>query len=167
VWVRRYEELGVAGLRDRSSRPHLSPKATTEEVVGKIIYLRQNYHFGPHKIAMHLKRYHEIEISSSGVWRILKRLGMSRLPSSQRYKRPLSAKRARHRRIAPESTLERRAISSFPRPSAAHSSARACTTLRCASDEEVATRCSSLRWESVSGSAAAVMTGTTTLYHVI
>lgn len=87
VWLRRYEELGVAGLRDRSSRPHLSPKATKEEVVGKIIYLRQNYHFGPHKIAMYLKRYHEIEISPSGVWRILKRLGMSRLPSSQRYKR--------------------------------------------------------------------------------
>jgi transposase InsO family protein len=64
-----------------------SIKATTEEVVGKIIYLRQNYHFGPHKIAMYLKRYHEIDISPSGVWRILKRLGMSRLPSSQRYKR--------------------------------------------------------------------------------
>jgi leucine-zipper of insertion element IS481 len=30
--LRRYEELGVAGLRDRSSRPRLSPKATTEEV---------------------------------------------------------------------------------------------------------------------------------------
>jgi transposase-like protein len=25
VWLRRDEELGVAGLRDRSSRPHLSP----------------------------------------------------------------------------------------------------------------------------------------------
>lgn len=39
VWLRRYEELGAAGLRDRSSRPHLSPRATKEEVVGKIIYL--------------------------------------------------------------------------------------------------------------------------------
>ena len=87
VWFRRYEEFGVEGLRDRSSRPHVSPKATREEVVGKILYLRQNYHFGPHKIAMYLYRYHEIQISASGVWRILKRLDISRLPASQRYKR--------------------------------------------------------------------------------
>jgi hypothetical protein len=56
-------------------------------VVGKIVYLRQSYHFGAHKIAMYLKRYHDVQISPSGVWRILKRLDMSRLPSSQRYRR--------------------------------------------------------------------------------
>lgn len=54
------------GLRDRSSRPHVSPKATRTEVVGKIIYLRQNYHFGPNRIAMYLKRYHDLVISPSG-----------------------------------------------------------------------------------------------------
>ena len=36
---------------------------------------------------MYLKRYHDVEISVSGVWRILRKLNMSRLPSSQRYKR--------------------------------------------------------------------------------
>src|SRR5436309_1882437 len=87
TWLRRYEELGLEGLRDRSRRPHVSPNATRTEVVGKIVYLRQSYHFGPHKIAMYLKRYHDIVISPSGVWRILKRLDMSRLPSSQRYRR--------------------------------------------------------------------------------
>jgi transposase InsO family protein len=56
-------------------------------VVGKIIYLRQHYHFGPAKIAMYLKRYHDIQISPSGVWRILKRLQLNRLPASQRHKR--------------------------------------------------------------------------------
>jgi hypothetical protein len=61
------------------------PNATDAEVVGKIVYLRRSYHFGPQKIAMYLKRYHDVTISSSGVWRILKRLGMSRLPSSQRF----------------------------------------------------------------------------------
>jgi transposase InsO family protein len=86
-WLRRYEEGGLEALRDRSSRPHVSPKATRVEVVGKIIYLRQTYHFGPHKIAMYLKRYHDIALSPSGIWRILHRLEMSRLPSSQRYRR--------------------------------------------------------------------------------
>jgi len=86
-WLRRYEDEGLEGLRDRSSRPAHSPRATHVEVVGKIIYLRQNYHFGPQKIQMYLARYHEITISTSGVWRILKRLDLNRLPASQRYKR--------------------------------------------------------------------------------
>jgi transposase InsO family protein len=86
VWKRRYEAEGLEGLRDRSCRPKVSPRATRTEVVGKIVYLRQNYHFGPGKIAMYLERYHDVKVSKSGVWRILKRLEMNRLPSSQRYK---------------------------------------------------------------------------------
>lgn len=86
-WLHRYEEHGEDGLRDGSSRPHHVPHATKAEVVGKIVYLRQSYHFGPDKIAMYLARYHEITISPSGVWRILKRLEMNRLPASQRYVR--------------------------------------------------------------------------------
>jgi transposase InsO family protein len=87
IWLRRYEELGLEGLRDRSRRPHVSPNATKADVVGKIVYLRQHYHFGPHKISMYLKRYHDVQVSPSGIWRILKRLDMSRLPASQRYRR--------------------------------------------------------------------------------
>ena len=86
-WLRRFEAEGVEGLRDRSKRPKTSPNATHGDVVGKIIHLRQHYHFGPGKIQMYLKRYHDVEISTSGVWRILKRLDMNRLPASQRHKR--------------------------------------------------------------------------------
>src|SRR6516165_10291612 len=59
-WLRRYEEHGEEGLRDRSSAPLNSPNATSADVVGKIMYLRQHYHFGPLKISMYLKRYHDI-----------------------------------------------------------------------------------------------------------
>ena len=86
-WLRRYQELGPEGLRERSHRPLVSPNATKAEVVGKILHLRQHYHFGPEKISMYLKRYHEVSVSPSGVWRILKRANLSRLPTSQRYKR--------------------------------------------------------------------------------
>lgn len=86
-WYRRYESEGVDGLRDRSRAPLNVPSRTKVEVVGKIVYLRRNYHFGPQKIQMYLRRYHDIDISCSGVWRILKRLDMNRLPASQRYKR--------------------------------------------------------------------------------
>jgi transposase InsO family protein len=87
TWLRRYEDLGLEGLRPRSRRPRTSPNATGGEVVGKIVYLRRNYHFGPRKITMYLKRYHDVEVSPSGVWRILRRLDMNRLPASQRYRR--------------------------------------------------------------------------------
>jgi len=36
---------------------------------------------------MYLWRYHDVTISSSGIWRILKKLNMNRLPQNQRYKR--------------------------------------------------------------------------------
>jgi transposase InsO family protein/transposase-like protein len=85
LWLRRYVEKGVPGLEDRSRRPHRSPQATSTEIVGEIVHLRQTYHFGPQKIAMYLKRYHELAVSTSGIWRILKRLGLSRLPASQRH----------------------------------------------------------------------------------
>jgi transposase InsO family protein len=87
TWKRRYQADGLDGLRDRSSAPLVCPNTTPTEVVGKIIYLRQTYHFGPLKISMYLKRYHDIQIGHSGVWRVLKRLDLNRLPASQRYQR--------------------------------------------------------------------------------
>jgi hypothetical protein len=69
-WRQRYDQHGLDGLRDRSRGPRVCPNQTRTEVVGKIIYLPQTYHFGPAKIAMYLKRYHDIQISHSGVWRV-------------------------------------------------------------------------------------------------
>ena len=36
---------------NRPRKPHRSPQSTPREVVSKILYLRQNYHFGQSKIA--------------------------------------------------------------------------------------------------------------------
>ena len=87
LWYRRYLEQGADGLRDRSRRPLHSPRATKTEVLAKIIYLRENYHFGPWKIKMYLQRYHDIKVCSSGIWRIFKKLNINRLPHNQHYKR--------------------------------------------------------------------------------
>jgi transposase len=74
-WLRRYEADGIDGLKDRSSRPHHSARVTQAEVMEKIIWLRQRYHFGPAKIAMYLGRYHDVTISVSRVWRHLQTVG--------------------------------------------------------------------------------------------
>lgn len=86
-WYERYQKEGEEGLKDKSRRPIHSPRTTNIEIIAKIIYLRENYHFGPWKIQMYLKRYHDVQISKSGVWRILKRLLINKLPSNQRYKK--------------------------------------------------------------------------------
>lgn len=83
----RYEDEGLDGLKDRSSAPMHCPNATSPEVIARIVHLRRQYHFGPLKISMYLQRYHDVEISHSGVWRILKRRDLNRLPAPQRYKR--------------------------------------------------------------------------------
>jgi transposase len=115
-WKRRYEGEGLDGLKDRSSAPLYCPTVTHPDVVEKIIHLRQHYHFGPMKIRMYLKRYHDVEISASGVWRILKRLGMNRLPASQRYKRHTGGGSAT-RSSAPAITCKSTSSSSNPSPS--------------------------------------------------
>lgn len=39
-WVQRYREGGLAGLRDRSSRPHRSPRSVDMELVERVEWLR-------------------------------------------------------------------------------------------------------------------------------
>ena len=85
-WKRRYEQHGAAGLCDRPRAPHRSPHATPNEVVSKLLYLRQTYHFGPRKIADYLKRFHGVSVAASSVHRILGKHGMSRLPANQKYR---------------------------------------------------------------------------------
>jgi hypothetical protein len=81
------EELGVDGLRPRSRRPLTSSNVTSGEVIGKIVHLRKTYHFGPQKISIYLTRYHDLQLSVLGVWRILRRLEMNRLPPPDPYQR--------------------------------------------------------------------------------
>jgi transposase InsO family protein len=84
-WKRRHAEHGDAGLGDRPRTPQRSPRATAREVVSKILYLRQHYHFGPARIAAYLHRFHCIEIAGSSVHRILQRHGLNRLPANQKH----------------------------------------------------------------------------------
>jgi len=55
-------------------------------VVSKVLYLRQNYHFGPGKIRDYLQRFHAIALATATVHRILQRHGMARLPANQKHR---------------------------------------------------------------------------------
>ncbi len=72
-WVRRYRAEGAAGLDDRSSRPHRSPRALSAEQVALILGARVSRRFGPHRLA-YLTGHPRSTISD-----VLARAGMSRL----------------------------------------------------------------------------------------
>lgn len=85
-WKRRFDASGAAGLGDPPRTPKRCPNATKPEVVSKILYLRQQYHFGPGRIADYLRRFHQVTIACSSVHRILGKHGMNRLPANQKHR---------------------------------------------------------------------------------
>jgi hypothetical protein len=46
-WAQRYRQLGAAGMVDRSSRPHHSPRQTRPKVERKVLHLRRSRGLGP------------------------------------------------------------------------------------------------------------------------
>jgi transposase InsO family protein len=104
-WKQRYEAHGEAGLCDRPRTPLRSPNATPQEVVGKILYLRERYHFGAGRIADYLRRFHQVSVARSSVHRILGRHGLRRLPANQKY-RPHQTRWKRYEKPQPGHRLQ-------------------------------------------------------------
>jgi transposase InsO family protein len=71
-WVDRYRREGLAGLQDRSSRPHRLYRPTPDALVERVEALRRQRHTGQ-QIAV------DVHLSSATVSRILKRLGLNRI----------------------------------------------------------------------------------------
>jgi transposase InsO family protein len=72
-WVRRYKAEGLAGLQDRSSRPHNSPNRLSAERENAIVELRSTRLEGPHQIGWALGE------KPSTVHKVLVRNNMPRL----------------------------------------------------------------------------------------
>jgi transposase InsO family protein len=73
TWITRYEAEGEAGLVDRSSRPHTSPRRTPAEVEDRIVALRRQQRRGPAWIGA------ELGVPARTVSRVLARRGQPRL----------------------------------------------------------------------------------------
>jgi transposase InsO family protein len=86
-WVARYRHLGTAGLADRSSRPHMSPRQISFHLSEKVLALRRG-HMPGYEIAR------RTGLSPASVSRILRRAKLSRWrdlnppPPVQRYEHP-------------------------------------------------------------------------------
>jgi len=92
-WKKKYDLEGEEGLQRKKPIAKNHPKKIPQEVVDKVIELRNNYQLGAIRITWYLERYHDIKISESSVTRILKKNGINRLPKT-------AARRAVHTKYA-------------------------------------------------------------------
>ncbi|MFJ1717363.1 IS481 family transposase [Streptomyces sp. NPDC088260] len=72
-WADRYRELGQAGMSDRSSRPHHSPRRTPTRTERRIIKVRVLRRWGPARIA------YLLGLNPATVHRVLTRYHLARL----------------------------------------------------------------------------------------
>jgi transposase InsO family protein len=77
-WVRRYRADGLPGLEDRSSRPHRSPRRSSDVVTAAIIRARTHRRYGPARLAP-LTGY-----PRSTIYSVLRRAGLNRLRDTDR-----------------------------------------------------------------------------------
>lgn len=77
-WVRRFRAEGEAGLLDRSSRPHRSPRRLSAAREAEILAARATLRYGPDRLGPLLA------LPPSTVHRVLARRGVSRLRDADR-----------------------------------------------------------------------------------
>src|SRR5215470_12960968 len=92
LWCKRYKEWGVAGIAERSRRPHHSPEQTPAELERRVFEMRKRYpDWGARKLQVVLKR-EKLEFTHSTIHRILLRHDLVReqdrhRPAVQRFER--------------------------------------------------------------------------------
>ena len=78
LWLKRYEEQGIAGLQEESRRPRYIPRRTSPGIEQRVVELRKRW---PDWGARKLRRVLEeegIELPASTVHRIVQRHGLVR-----------------------------------------------------------------------------------------
>jgi transposase InsO family protein len=73
-WVKRFDQEGLSGLEDRSSRPHRSPNATSRRRVERVLRVRTKERCGPAELSV------LTGVPERTVTRILRRHGVPRIP---------------------------------------------------------------------------------------
>ena len=86
-WRDRFRTEGVAGLLDRSSRPHRSPNRTSRRLRRLVIGLRRRHRWGADHIG------HEVGLAASTVQNILNQAGLGRLDRGDRATNTTSVRR--------------------------------------------------------------------------
>ncbi len=80
-WLKRYRNYNTNSLMDRSKRPKNIKYKLNLKITKKIKKLRLNNQLGPFKISRYLKNNEQIELSTASIYKILRKMKISRLSS--------------------------------------------------------------------------------------
>jgi putative transposase len=85
-WIERDASEGSAGLADRSRAPHTSPQRLSEEMVARILQVRQRWNWGPRKLLVKLAAAmpNQKLPSASTIAEVLRSKGLSQAPKRRR-----------------------------------------------------------------------------------
>lgn len=83
-WKKDYETEGENALINSKPCPENPKLRIAADIEAQIIHLRTTYHLGQLRISWYMKRYHNIAVSPAGVYNVLKRNGLNKLPKNQR-----------------------------------------------------------------------------------
>lgn len=78
-WKKAFDQHGEKGLERKKPIAYNFPNQIKPDVVKKVLELREEHKLGTWRIKWYLERYHDIHISESSVFRILKRNNVKRL----------------------------------------------------------------------------------------
>lgn len=73
IWLRRYRQHGLEGLKNGKPGPRRHPFATPSHIVALILRVHHERQYGPIRICLFLQRYHQVYVSANTIYKILKR----------------------------------------------------------------------------------------------
>jgi len=92
-WKRQLATGGTQALVNSKPCPENPTLRVSKDIEEKILYVRREFGLGQLRISWYLQRHYGLKVSSSGVFCVLKRHGMSRLPRGAPKRSPSTFKR--------------------------------------------------------------------------
>ncbi len=92
-WKRQLAAGGKEALINSKPCPENPKIRVSAEIEEKIIYVRKEFGLGQQRISWYLQRYYGLSVSPTGVFGVLKRNGLSRLPKGAPKRSPSTYKR--------------------------------------------------------------------------
>ena len=92
-WKRQLESDGLEALINSKPCPQNPKIRVPREVEDKILHIRREFGLGQLRISWYLERHYGIKVSPNGVYGVLKRHGLNRLPAGSPKRSPSTYKR--------------------------------------------------------------------------
>ena len=80
IWKKRYEQNGLAGLRDQPRRPHNIRYRIPPEIVSLILRIREERRYGAVRVSLYLQRHYHADVLPKTILKIFHRHYVGQVP---------------------------------------------------------------------------------------